>query len=141
MLRDRRGSDDNFILDSWCGSYRHNIVFGAIPKDIYFKHYRKFTVAILSISSVLVACNPNDEDQIYGFCVYRFKGDLPILSYVFIKQAFRRFGIAEALILGVSEESKVITHIMPSLERWLKSIGCVFDPFIDWKDYYEIRYR
>ncbi len=138
-IREKNAVDDNFILHSWCESYRYNIVFGAIPKNIYFKHYRKFSVKILSISNCFVACNPDDSNQIYGFCVYRYKEDMPIISYVFIKHAFRRFGIATMLVNKLVGNSKIITHFMPSFERRFRRAGLVFDPFFDWKEYYEIR--
>jgi GNAT superfamily N-acetyltransferase len=138
-LRDGKDSDTDFILNSWAASYRGNAMYGAIPKDIYFKHYRKFTVSILSVSKAFVACNPENEDQVYGYIVYRFKENLPIISYLYVKQAFRHFGIAEMLIKNVSHETKVITHLMPKLEEWLKSLDCIFNPFIDSQEYYEIR--
>lgn len=139
LLREGMESDANFVIDSWCGSYRHNIVFGAIPKDIYFKNYRKFTVKILGVSRLIVACNPEDKEQIYGYLVYRVIGDMPVLSYMFVKQAFRKFGIA-TMMLNVFPNAKLITHIMPNLESWLKKHGCVFDPFVDMKEFYEVRY-
>jgi GNAT superfamily N-acetyltransferase len=140
-IRDGKPTDAEFILNSWAASYRNNVVFGAIPKDTYFKFYREFTVSILERSQAFMACNPENEDQLFGYIIYRFKGDLPIVSYLYVKQAFRRFGIGRILLDSVSPTAKMITHIMPKYEQWLKNQSCVFNPFLELEEFYEVRRR
>jgi hypothetical protein len=110
-----------------------------MPRNVFFKKYKKQIIAIFGISKAIIACNPEDEDQIFGFVVYRFKIDLPIISCIFVKAPFRHMGIGTQLMTLVSPDIKIITHINKNYEWWLKGIGCNYDPFIDWKDYYEIR--
>jgi GNAT superfamily N-acetyltransferase len=95
----------------------------------------------LERSQAFMACNPENEDQLFGYIIYRFKGDLPIVSYLYVKQAFRRFGIGRILLDSVSPTAKMITHIMPKYEQWLKNQSCVFNPFLELEEFYEIRRR
>jgi GNAT superfamily N-acetyltransferase len=131
LLRDRKPNDDNFILSSWAQSYRHNPMYGAMPVDLYFSRYRKFTLSVLERSYAIVACDPSDPDVVFGYCVYRFIGDIPVVSYVYVKQVFRRFGLASKLLNQVSTETKITTAMMPKLEAWARRMNCVFDPFME----------
>jgi GNAT superfamily N-acetyltransferase len=129
LLRDKLPADDNFILSSWVQSYRHNPLFGAMPVDLYFSRYRKHALNILERSYAHVAADPTDPNVVFGYCIYRFIGDVPVVSYIYVKQAFRRFGIATILLNKVSTETKLVTSMMPKLEAWAKKMNCIFDPF------------
>jgi GNAT superfamily N-acetyltransferase len=131
LLRDRKPSDDNFILSSWVSSYRHNPLFGAMPVNTYFSRYRAFTLSVLDRSYAVVACDPEEPDVLFGYCVYRFIGDVPVVSYVYVKQVFRRFGLATQLLEFVSKDTKLVTAMMPKLEGWARRMNCVFDPFME----------
>lgn len=131
-IRDRQQLDDNFIISSWASSYRNHPTFGAMPEKLYFTHINKFIIRVLGKSYGFIACDSRDKSVIFGYCIYRFHGDLPIVSYVYVKEHFRRFGIAATLIKQVSSETKIITALIPKHEKWLKALDCVFDPFLEY---------
>jgi ribosomal protein S18 acetylase RimI-like enzyme len=69
---------------------------GAIAK------YSKRVEALVGIAKVVVACDPKNEDVIYGFIVYEegeYLGrDAPTLHMVWVRKKFRQLGIGSQLL-------------------------------------------
>lgn len=100
-------ADLSFIYSSWLNSYRSDSGIGrSTRKSIFFKEYNRVIDGILSdpFTRILVACLPDESNVICGFLAFA----PGTLHYCFVKEDFRRFGIArslaeEALGEGVSE--------------------------------------
>lgn len=96
-LRAPRQEDLNFILNSFLRSQRDIGDNALIAQDAYYSTAgaKAKIVGILQHAEVLVACNPDDPDQIYGYCVY----DRPAtLHAVYCKQFMRGNGLATLLV-------------------------------------------
>jgi len=136
ILRDKRQSDDDFIIDAWIKGLAGNTTLGAMPQQIYFKKASKFIQFIYGRSYAIIAADKTDDSVIFGFCVFRFVGNIPVIPYVFVKSAFRKLGIGTMLLNEVSRESKIITNMNPRVARFLRNRNCIYDAFMDWEEYY-----
>jgi ribosomal protein S18 acetylase RimI-like enzyme len=136
ILRDKRPSDDDFIIDAWIKGLRGNTMLGAMPQQIYFKKASKLIQFIHGRSYAIIAADKTDDSVIFGFCVFRFVGNIPVIPYVYVKGAFRKLGIGTMLLNEVSKESKIITNMNPRKEKFFSKRNCIYDAFMDWEEYY-----
>jgi ribosomal protein S18 acetylase RimI-like enzyme len=101
-----------------------------MPRELYYKEQRARIDKILKKSLVYVACNSEDEEQIFGYIVFRTVGQLDILSWLYVRPVYRGFGIANKLMQKMGE-ADVITHLTP-MRRWiLKRYNLIFNPFME----------
>lgn len=110
MIRPGYPADISFMYATWLKSYRTGSGLGLLSgKHVYFLTYNLILDQILSRprTKVLVAVNNEDSHVIYGYLVY----EPGILHYVFVKEAFRRFGIARHLYGHAFKERPHITHL------------------------------
>lgn len=119
----RRGEpgDRNFVAASWFASYFKGGECPRLTHEEYKASVAPLLDAILRRSEVFVACVPNFPDEILGYAV--FEG--PALHFVYVKDAFRRHGIAQDLLAR-----RQYTH-----HTFLTSIGkkilkSKFNPFL-----------
>ena len=96
--------DLNFIYHSWLKSYRASWARGSNPvrhmnKEIYYDNQKEVIAYLLDNSFVLVAHNPQDSNQIFGYIVAQPTSQgIGIIHYCFVKQPFRNLGIATMLL-------------------------------------------
>lgn len=116
-LRSFKIEDRNFILATWLRGLRFgNDWYEAIPSDLYYEVYHQIVDAILLDPSVdiKVACLKDDEDVILGYSVYSGSR----VDWVFVKQAWRKIGIAKSLL---PPSIKTISHLTKCANTWLKN--------------------
>lgn len=110
-----------FIVSAWCDSYRLSHAAGMVPMPMYEEHYREYVKWVLARSGVrlIVACHPESTSDLYGFASVehdvmvprqeRSKGSwqrrvspagMPMLQYVYVKQAYRKLGIGTGLVMA-----------------------------------------
>lgn len=120
-------SDKNFIMASWLRGLRYgNRWFGLIVADKFFKAYQNVIEAILSNPNtrVNVVCLKEDPDVILGYCVYSDD----TLHWVFIKKAWRKIGLANAI---VPKNISTVTHLTSVGESIIKKKNWEFNPFLN----------
>lgn len=99
-IRPMLESDVNFVLSTWLKSYyeemRRNGSKGVIyPKDdVFFQGHQERIKDILKTAKAEICTAPDDDNQIIGWVVY----DLNSIHYCYVKQVFRKMGVAKALI-------------------------------------------
>lgn len=120
-IRHAIGSDLNFIYDSWLTSFRYDSAFGKSHKNsVFFPQYRRVLDEILSKpdTQTLVAHDPDNLDVVLGYLVY----EPGILHYVFTKEAFRKYGIAAALLQYAAQGRELlISHKTLSVINYLRA--------------------
>jgi GNAT superfamily N-acetyltransferase len=110
-----------FVISAWADSYRLSHAAGMVPMPLYDKAYREFISWVLARSGVklIVACHPDSTSDLYGFAaaesdvtvprrtreggrwVQRMEpAGMPLLQYVYVKQAYRRLGIGRGLVIA-----------------------------------------
>jgi GNAT superfamily N-acetyltransferase len=90
-------SDHNFIMNSWLKSWRNGPP-RQLPNEQYYREQTFVVQQILANSRVVVACNPEDETQIFGYIVAQDSPAARFVHYLYVKQPYRRLGIARALV-------------------------------------------
>lgn len=104
--------DHNFIYHSWLKSYRASWSRGHNPvryvhKDIYYQNHKHIIADILRESITVVAVNPEDAGQIFGYIVCQpTREGVGVLHYCFVKQAYRGLGVGTMLY----NEARTVTH-------------------------------
>lgn len=99
-------SEVGFVYKSWLGSYKNYA--GETPHNIYRKLYQGYLDRIIKRPgcSVLVACDPNDSEVLWGFIV--FEKHHPVVHYIYVKEGhnLRRNGIGSDLLAFCTNEGE-----------------------------------
>lgn len=110
-FRGFKSEDQDFIFDSWLRSYRESEnkvwvfeirdpksdgVRRQIKDDVFFPEHRRLIQKLNC--PALIACNPDDEDQIYGYLVGKHFTDSSVIHYIYVKEAFKHMKVASTLI-------------------------------------------
>lgn len=102
-----------------------------MPRELYFKEQRAKINRIIAKSIVYVACNKEDESQIFGYAVTHSEGsnlELNILSWIYVKPIYRKLGICNLLMTKIGQVD-LITHLPPSRRWFLKKYQTIFNPY------------
>lgn len=87
----------NLIYATWLRSYQaSSLMAKLVPRDIFFAEHHKVIDRILNHpnTQIRLAVLPSDPSVILGWAVRQHL----TLHYIYVKPAFRRYGIASALI-------------------------------------------
>lgn len=126
QIRPATEDDRAFIMATWLrGLYYGHDFYGSIAKSVFFKEYQQILSSLLDkkLVKVDVACLSEDETCILGYAVYE---PLQALHYVFVKEAWRRQGLAKRL---VPEGPLDVTHLTKLGDRIRRKEGLLFNPF------------
>jgi hypothetical protein len=125
MQRPYQQTDVHFIYATWLrGLYYGNDWFREIDQDIYFNAYSKSIENILSRTHVKidVSCLKDDQDVVLGYVVY----EKHVMHWIFVKQPWRKFGIAKDLL---PKDIQIVTHLT-KVGKSLKPQNWIFNPFL-----------
>lgn len=120
--------DIAFIFATWLrGLYYGNDWFEAIPKDIFMENYHRVVEALLEKPSVeiRISCLKEDPSTILGYAI--IERDRNAIHWIFVKEAWRRFGIAKSLI--PEDQKWVMATHLTKLGKRLKPREMIFNPF------------
>ena len=130
-IRGLDASDENFIIDSFIKSYRNSIDVQSVARDAYFAGARKLFNRIYMQAEFRIACNKDDESEIYGWlAAQKISDDFTLIYWANVKINFRKFGIARMLA-----EPFLSTKILYSLRSketfWMRERQLAeYNPFI-----------
>lgn len=123
-------SDIPFIYSTWLRSYRLDSAIGSTcKKSVFFNGYNAILDAILSNPNAVcsVAVSPENSNVIYGYAVYESNA----IHYCFVKEAFRRWGIAKSLLQAQAPHLRYYTHRTFSLVPLMSKIDRLdYNPFL-----------
>ena len=123
-------SDKSFIFNSWLKSFRNSPFAKPMPNEPYYKNHKQIIEKLLKKSKVLIAANPSDPLQIFGYIVYEELGDVKILHYVYVKYSFRKFGIAKNMVNSITEDKAFLyTHHVDLLRKIKDKYSMLYDPY------------
>lgn len=128
-------TDKNFVLSTWLKSYYESLkafdeylAFNKLkgfvyPKDdIFFQGHQNKIKDKLKNAECMVCTAPDDDRQIIGWIVY----EPTVIHYIYVKQVFRKYGIAKKLKSKVPTAVKYSHHT--KFAKYLKQ-GLVYDPY------------
>ena len=133
-LRSLATDDRSFLLHSWLRSYRNGPFTRLIPNNLYYEAYHSVLEGLLASADIFIACDPDSPRRIFGYLVTGFAGEAPVLFYVYVKQAYRGFGIARQL-LAAARFDVAKPFFFPFLSPQARSLAqhfpqAVFNPFL-----------
>lgn len=117
VVRERQQSDEGFVAQSWVDTFRgsdaslRRIEPGFFNRSVYPR-----VEEILKRAEVRIAGPADDELTIYGFAVLEHG----IVHMVYVKKAWRKLGIAQALLSGVDLASSVWSTQSQDFREWIR---------------------
>ncbi len=127
VVRPPKPEDINFILATMLrGLYYGDTWFSEIPKDLFMKEHHKVLVNTISRPdcAVRVAVLPDDGDVILGYSI-SLKDTA--LVWVYVKNSFRKMGIARSLVPATIQSVTYLTKLGKAILKGYPSV--VFDPY------------
>lgn len=100
-VRRAKDADMPFIYANWLNHYKNYSSFAKrIRKDLFMQWHHKVVKLIVERSTcdVYVAYPKGDPEVLLGYLVTEQWPDGPVVHFIFVKEAFRRFGIARSMI-------------------------------------------
>ncbi len=129
-LRAPYNMDINFIYDSWLHNYRKSPSSTHIHSNTYYPEQRQIIEDLLLTASTIVACNPDNDEQIYGYIVFKRPNTL---HYVLVKHIYRRMGVCRKLMEAAFPEAILndkpiyATHSTTKLRRLSTPFHVIYD--------------
>ena len=128
-IREARPDDLAFIYSTWARNYRYDSAIGRLCQNgVFFDEYNQIIDHILDQpdTRVLVAVKPDEENVIFGYIV----AQTGVAHYCFVKEIFRREGIASALIRYSENNIKEYTHKTFLLGAFIQQFPMlIYNPF------------
>jgi len=131
QVRKAKSDDINFIYATWLRSYKHDSPLTKYTKrTLFFDEHQKLLDRLLPKIQVIVACDENDQDLIFGFLAFEPK----IVHFVYVKEPFRKMGIARKLIesQGINVNECQASHLtFGLLDLWTaKKVSIEFNDYL-----------
>ena len=95
-IRQALPSDLQFVFSSWVSSMRGGEPFCSCDRNWFSAAQHALISRLLQRSTIVIACNEEDPDQIFGYAVFEPRNS--VIHYIYIKQMFRGVGICRSLI-------------------------------------------
>ena len=130
VIVDATDDAKNLIFATWLRSYEASSMMSKlIPRDTFFaEHHRVLERIFARGPTVKLAVLPDQQDVVLGYAVVEGQ----VIHYVYVKPAFRRYGIAKALLGACGIRPKfTYTHHTYILRTDLhgKVKDAVFNPY------------
>lgn len=128
-IREPLPSDLNFITSSFLKSMKKESSLGrSCSVRVFFKEFNEVIDYILSVSTVLIACENEHANTILGYLIFEDK----TIHYAYTKSDMRRFEIAKELIRFVFPDERSLqfsqnTNDMKAIAK--KYPELIFNPF------------
>jgi hypothetical protein len=122
-IREPTPNDKDYLLSTWLSSQYYNKPFNELNYNWYVEAGAALIFRLLARSSMLVACNPDNKEQIFGYVV--FEKNKRVLHFIYVKKMFRRTHIATRLMQAAFEDfdipiniSVITTPIKHYFNKW-----------------------
>ena len=135
------GREAGFVLDSWTRAVARDPIWRAevgnrgvartpIPPSLSLYYHDIILKKILTNCTLLVACDPEDTDVIWGYVA--FDQVDPVLHFVYVKGAFRRMGIGTRLLNEARlmlDEPVIVSHRTEGLFKAWPNVKWRWNPY------------
>jgi len=99
VIRPMIDSDLALVQHSWKKGYIKRGPCKWVPERVAFTELNHRIRSLLKVTQVLVACNPQDSDSVFGWVCF----DPVCLHYVYVKNTFRGAHVAWRLLVKAEE--------------------------------------
>lgn len=135
LIRDFEPDDINLVKHSWKKSYRDprdggvvNTLVGWVSTSTYYSQMGMLMDKLIDGGRVRLQVNSERPQQIYGWAC----ADGDLLHFVYVKQPFRRYGLARELLADLGFTGKVrCSHWTRYASAYAakKPSALIFDPY------------
>lgn len=140
-IRQATPDDLRFVRDSWFESYRRGGFAPEIGFDLFSEGQRRLIDHLTDVEDrpaiIRVAYALNAPDEILGWICWEHAtdGNQQVLHYVYVKNAYRKMGIAEGLIDRAknSHGFKFYSHQTRAGIQLAKKYGFRYNPYFTMK--------
>jgi GNAT superfamily N-acetyltransferase len=96
-------ADRAFMVSTWSRSTKLSHSAGLISSESWpTVMHREYNLALdRDDARALIACERDDPDYFYGWVAGDTSGRVPVLFFVYVKEPFRRAGIARQLLAAI----------------------------------------
>jgi GNAT superfamily N-acetyltransferase len=121
-IRPARPGDRNYIIKSWVRSISGQFPFSRMSPTAINK-YSKRVESLIDTAITVAACDPQNDDVVYGFACGESGAYLgvesPTLHYVWVRKPFRQRGIGTSLVRTIfpNGEPLIYTHITKAIHN------------------------
>lgn len=134
-IRHAIDQDVNFIYHSWLKSFRKSDFARPITDTVYFPEHHKLieNICVKDSTEMLVACNQDEPDQIYGYIVGELMEGIPCVHYIYVKHTFRGLGIGTRLLQCLKPNlgtGSVHTHHTGAANKLGNRFNSVYQPYV-----------
>ena len=99
--------------------------------DMFYDNYKHICTRILERANMQMLVNPENPNQIYGYCCTEDVGGVTIIHYLYMKYPYRKMGLAKKLLLAcVPEGPRVCTHIGRNWRTLREKFDLVYNPYL-----------
>jgi len=133
VIRKATEHDVPFIFNSWLKSFRDSSLVAAVSNTVYFSNQHKLIQKLVKTSEVLISCNPDDPDQLYGYIVCERIDNVFVIHYVYIKTSFRGLGLAKALLAATDYNGKELaahSHSTKAAQFIGRRYNFIYHPYV-----------
>lgn len=127
-------TDRNFILKSWNKTYRGEAINSHMSSELYYQQSNSMFSNILDKYGAIIACNPDNPDQIYGFAVAAYLPDDEwVLFWIQVKSIYTRLGIGTALfnfIKGPRTRGPLVLFMRAKVRHLTQKLDLVDAPYM-----------
>jgi hypothetical protein len=124
-----------FVADAWCKTVAAESPWSFAtphttpppPPSLLIYEHDTLLKRIIRTSTLTLACDPDDEDTVWGFVC----ADGDLLHFIYVKSAFRGFGIGGCLFRAASLPGGniVISHRTKSLFIAFPKVRFLWNPY------------
>jgi hypothetical protein len=136
-VRPVKDNDVPFIYATWLRSQRRQGDNTLLTSRIYFDgaHRRIARTLIRPTVQAFIICNPEDEEQLYGYVVTETIGPVFAVHFAYVKRAFRRLGLMKSVLPFIysrfGKEEIAITHISDFVKDSREKYRLKFNPYLE----------
>jgi GNAT superfamily N-acetyltransferase len=135
VIRPGRPSDANFVKSSFFESSKDSAVARSVSPALYRRRWAPLIDRLVARHALTVFADDESPDVILGWALY---SEPNLLVYVFVREDFRRQGIARALLARLSRSSTYAfrtTAWQQASPRLAPSMS--YDPTLAWAHFQE----
>ena len=121
------------VIAPWVRQIRSMKPFDKMPPDDFKRHKDMVIGGLIDRCSPVMACHPDASDQVFGWVCGELQGEDQVLHFCYVRSAFRRFGIGNALMRRcfpkLGEDPLYFTHRTPAMKHFMDKWRARWDPY------------
>jgi len=125
--------DRGVVLAPWVRQIRAMKPFDKMDSTDFQRHKDRVIEPLIERCTPVVAAHPDASDQVFGWVCGAMDGQDQVLHFIYVRGAFRRFGIGTALMKtqfpGLGTRPLYYTHRTAAMKHFADRWNARWDPY------------